>query len=78
MGRQPRIYSRVLAPPAGSFFLFGARGTGKSTWLRKMFPEAHRVVCRGDRRQRTSDGVDILPVSAWLAELEGLTLFPAS
>jgi predicted AAA+ superfamily ATPase len=24
---------RFLQPPAGSFFLFGPRGTGKSTWL---------------------------------------------
>ncbi len=34
---------RLLEPPPGSFFLFGPRGTGKSTWLRERFPEAHRV-----------------------------------
>ena len=34
-------YSRLLAPPKGSFFLFGPRGTGKSTWLRATFPDAH-------------------------------------
>ncbi len=38
-----RIYSRMLAPPRGSFFLFGPRGAGKSTWLRAVFPEGHRV-----------------------------------
>ncbi len=31
---------RLLKPPGHSFFLFGARGTGKSTWLRQMFPDA--------------------------------------
>ncbi|MBM4247620.1 MAG: ATP-binding protein [Deltaproteobacteria bacterium] len=31
---------RLLEPPAGSFFLFGARGTGKSTWLRQHFASA--------------------------------------
>lgn len=36
-----RIYPRFLAPPKGSFFLFGPRGTGKSTWLRATFPNAH-------------------------------------
>jgi predicted AAA+ superfamily ATPase len=31
---------RLLAAPARSFFLFGPRGTGKSTWLRERLPEA--------------------------------------
>ncbi len=31
---------RRLAPPTRSFFLFGPRGVGKSTWLRSSFPEA--------------------------------------
>lgn len=31
---------RNLATPSGSFFLFGPRGTGKTTWLRQTFPEA--------------------------------------
>lgn len=34
---------RLLRPPKGSFFLFGPRGTGKSTWLRSTFPAAHTV-----------------------------------
>ncbi len=37
------LYPRLLGPPAGSFFLFGPRGAGKSTWLRSAFPHAHRV-----------------------------------
>ena len=31
---------RLIKPPERSFFLFGARGTGKSTWLRSAFPDA--------------------------------------
>ncbi len=34
-------YPRLLTPPKGSFFLFGPRGSGKSTWLRATFPRAH-------------------------------------
>lgn len=36
-------YRRTLTPPAGSFFLFGVRGVGKSTWARTAFPGAHVV-----------------------------------
>jgi len=36
-------YRRLLAPPAGSFFLFGVRGSGKSTWARTQFPGAHTI-----------------------------------
>ncbi len=31
---------RFLQPPKASFFLFGPRGTGKSTWLRRKFPHS--------------------------------------
>jgi len=31
---------RLLKPPGRSFFLFGPRGVGKSTWLRKALPDA--------------------------------------
>ena len=34
------MYTRDLTPPARSFFLFGPRGTGKTTWLRQRLPEA--------------------------------------
>jgi predicted AAA+ superfamily ATPase len=37
---KPPQLTRVLAVPDHSFFLFGARGTGKSTWLRQALPEA--------------------------------------
>jgi len=31
---------RLMRPPDRSFFLFGPRGTGKSTWLRHVLPDA--------------------------------------
>ena len=31
---------RLLGRPERSFFLFGPRGVGKSTWLRMTFPDA--------------------------------------
>ena len=34
------MYARSLIPPKHSFFLFGPRATGKSTWLRKHYSEA--------------------------------------
>ena len=36
-------YPRSLRPPADSFFLFGIRGVGKSTWARQRFPDAPRI-----------------------------------
>jgi len=32
-----KIYSRLLRPPEQSFFLFGMRGVGKSTWAQQNF-----------------------------------------
>ena len=34
------MYTRHLEVPGDSFFLFGPRGTGKSTWLRQRLPDA--------------------------------------
>ena len=34
---------RLLQRPERSFFLFGPRGTGKSTWLRKILPDALHI-----------------------------------
>jgi predicted AAA+ superfamily ATPase len=35
------MYSRLIQPPENkSFFLFGPRGTGKTTWVRSAFPKA--------------------------------------
>jgi predicted AAA+ superfamily ATPase len=35
--------SRLLQRPDRSFFLFGPRGTGKSTWLQEALPDALRL-----------------------------------
>jgi hypothetical protein len=34
------------------------------------------VVCRGDRRQKTADGIEILPIRPFLDELEASSLLP--
>ena len=38
-----KYYDRILKPPASSFFLFGPRGVGKSTWARNHFKDAYRI-----------------------------------
>ena len=37
------MLKRILKVPEQSFFLLGPRGSGKSTWLRSMFPDAHVI-----------------------------------
>lgn len=37
------MYSRFFKPPLQSYFLFGPRGTGKSTWLKINYPEAYWI-----------------------------------
>jgi predicted AAA+ superfamily ATPase len=34
---------RVFSPPKGSYFLFGPRGTGKSTWIKKHYPDCFYI-----------------------------------
>ena len=36
-------YRRLTEPPRQSFFLFGVRGAGKSTWARETFPNAEYI-----------------------------------
>lgn len=38
-----RRYRRILTPPKSSFFVYGVRGVGKTTWARQTFPEAHNA-----------------------------------
>lgn len=42
MSRKMFPVGRFLVPPQGSFFLFGPRGTGKSTWTQTALPRAVR------------------------------------
>src|SRR4030042_3177250 len=37
------IIPRLLRKPDRSFYLFGPRGTGKSTWLNRTMPDAFRL-----------------------------------
>ncbi len=37
------MLKRILKTPEQSFFLMGPRGSGKSTWLRASFPDAHVI-----------------------------------
>lgn len=43
-------YPRFATAPAGSFFLLGIRGVGKSTWARATFPNAHVIDLLDERR----------------------------
>ncbi|MBI4517649.1 MAG: ATP-binding protein [Deltaproteobacteria bacterium] len=68
------MYPRELALPQRSFFLFGPRGTGKTTWLRSVLPSAHWVDLLVDRelirlmRQpgRFTQEVEALPAGTWV------------
>ena len=44
---------RFRADPGGHFFLFGPRGTGKSTWLRATFPRATWIDLLDPAQERT-------------------------
>ena len=45
--------NRLIGFPSGSFFLFGPRGTGKTFWLNKQFPDALSVnLLEADVRRR--------------------------
>lgn len=57
----PTMYQRLLELPKTSFFLFGPRATGKTTWLRQVLPEAHWV--------------DLVPSEAFLRYLREPSLF---
>jgi predicted AAA+ superfamily ATPase len=47
-----KFTERFFSAPADSFFIFGPRGTGKSTWLKKSFPDAYMVDLLDDRTFR--------------------------
>jgi predicted AAA+ superfamily ATPase len=68
------MYTRMLGLPSRSFLLLGARGTGKTTWLRQRLPEARWYNLLLDRellRLTREPGlfrreVDALPRGSWI------------
>lgn len=40
MNQKKPLIKRFFEPPQHNFFLFGPRGTGKSTWMKALFPDA--------------------------------------
>lgn len=46
------IKRRFLRPPTRSFFLFGPRGSGKSTWLKQQYPAAATIDLLDPETQR--------------------------
>ncbi len=68
------MYTRDLTLPGRSFFLFGPRGTGKTTWLRSVLPDAHWVNLLLERELvrllrdpgRFAEEVEALPPRSWV------------
>ncbi|MBX7117326.1 MAG: DUF4143 domain-containing protein, partial [Myxococcaceae bacterium] len=68
------MYTRRLQPPRRSFFLFGPRATGKTTWLRSVFLEAHwfNLLLESELIRLTRDPlafrqeVEALPANSWV------------
>ncbi len=48
-----KYINRLLSAPKSSFFLFGCRGTGKSTWIKKKIPEAHIISLLDEKLYQT-------------------------
>lgn len=69
-----KSYPRSLQTPEESFFLFGLRGSGKSTWARERFGGARRVDLLDERRYQDylrapglfGDELRDLPRGAWV------------
>jgi predicted AAA+ superfamily ATPase len=68
------MFARRLMPPARSFFLFGARSTGKTTWIEQHFPAAatYDLLLTSERLRLSRDpgllraGCMALPDRAWV------------
>jgi uncharacterized protein len=69
------VFPRLLQPQATSFFLFGPRGCGKSTWLARNYQTARFVDLLDEARYQSYladpslffDGLADLPPDAWVA-----------
>lgn len=69
-----KYFERALVCPEESFFLLGPRGTGKSTWLQRHFPDARLVDLLDERtrfRLMSQPGafaleLEALPPNSWV------------
>jgi uncharacterized protein len=68
------MYTRMLKCPRRAFFLFGPRGTGKTTWLKQHFPQAKFIdllpsqvsLAYEKNPRRLTEQVLTLPKSQWI------------
>lgn len=68
------LYDRITRLPEDSFFLFGVRGVGKSTWAATNCPEAHRIDLLDEARYHSfladpgllADQLRALPEGDWV------------
>ncbi len=63
------MYSRIFRPPGMSYFLLGARGTGKSTFLRQAYGKQAHVINLLDERLYQSY---LANIGRFYEELQGL------
>jgi len=68
------MYTRHLKLPERSFFLFGPRGTGKTTWLRQVLPDAlwfdllrtQTFLALSHQPELFRQQVEVLPRGSWV------------
>ena len=68
------LLNRILEAPHQSFFLMGPRGSGKSTWLRATFPDAHVIDLLSERTYQRllanpgqfADELRAVPAERWV------------
>lgn len=68
------MYTRILPTPTRSVFLFGPRGTGKSTWIRDRFPDTvtYDLLDTGEALRLSKDPHELhrelttLPCGSWV------------
>ena len=74
---------RFLRGPNGSFFLFGPRGAGKSTWLQATLPEAPRVDLLDPESQRVYQARperlrELVALGKDRLEIDGIAITPCA
>jgi predicted AAA+ superfamily ATPase len=68
------VYQRIARLPKQSFFLLGPRGTGKSTWVHTLLPDAPRIDLLDEGRYQAllaqpaalADELRVLPRGSWV------------